>query len=78
MMPLEKPLGGEVFNPLDKTNLAESVRDHLLKRAIVKLPPERFPGAGIYAIYYTGDFPAYQKIAKHQPSDERARPIYVG
>ena len=38
----EKPLGEEVFNPLDKTNLAESVKDHLLRRAAVKLPLERF------------------------------------
>lgn len=73
-----KPLGEEVFNPLDKTNLAESVRDHLLKRPAVQLPPDRFLGAGIYAIYYTGEFPAYQKLAKTAPSNEKAIPIYVG
>ena len=73
-----KPLGKEVFNPLDKTNLAESVRDHLLKRPVVELPPDRFMGAGIYAIYYTGGFPAYRKIATTAPSHENAIPIYVG
>jgi len=73
-----KPLGEEVFNPLDKTNLAQSVRDHLLKRPVVQLPPDRFMGAGIYAIYYTGGFPAYRKIARTAPSDEKAIPIYVG
>ena len=73
-----KPLGKEVFNPLDKTNLAESVRDHLLKRPVVELPPKRFMGAGIYAIYYTGSFPAYRKIARTGPSAEKAIPIYVG
>ncbi|MGB8657133.1 MAG: Eco29kI family restriction endonuclease [Candidatus Zixiibacteriota bacterium] len=73
-----KPLGEEVFNPLDKTNLAESVRDHLLKRPVVQLPPNRFMGAGIYAIYYTGRFPAYRKIASAAASDEKAIPIYVG
>ncbi len=73
-----KPLGEEVFNPLDKTNLAESVRDHLLKRSVVQLPPGRFMGAGIYAIYYTGSFPAYRKLARTAPSDEQAIPIYVG
>jgi hypothetical protein len=67
-----------VFNPLDKTHLAESVRDHLLKRPVVPLPPNRFKGAGIYVIYYTGDFPAYRKIAGIAPTDEKARPIYVG
>jgi hypothetical protein len=73
-----KPLGKEVFNPLDKTSLAESIRDHLLKRPVVQLPPDRFMGAGIYAIYYTGEFPAYRKIAKTAPSNEKAIPIYVG
>ena len=71
-------LGKEFFNPLDKTNLAESVRDHLLKRPAVQLPLDRFLGAGIYAIYYTGGFPAYRKIAKTPPSNDKAIPIYVG
>jgi hypothetical protein len=72
------PLGEEVFNPLDKTNLAESVKDHLLKRPVIQLPPDPFMGAGIYAIYYTGNFPAYQKIAIIPPCEEMAIPIYVG
>lgn len=72
------PLGQEVFNPLDKTHLAESVKDHLLRRPVVQLPPSRFVGAGIYAIYYTGDIPAYQRISRIDPSDEKAMPIYVG
>lgn len=73
-----KPLGDEVFNPLDKTSLGESVRDQLLKRPLVKLPPPRFKGAGIYAIYYTGPFPAYARIAASILSDNKAIPIYVG
>ena len=73
-----KPLGEDVFNPLDKTNLAESIRNHLLKRPVVQLPPDRFKGAGIYAIYYMGNFPAYRRIAKTVSSDEKAIPIYVG
>lgn len=72
------PLGKDVFNPLDKTNLARSVKDHLLKRQIVKLPPSRFIGAGIYAIYYVGDFPAYQRISKNDPHQGEAIPVYVG
>lgn len=75
---MENPLGEAVFNPLDKTNLAESVRDHLLKRPVVALPPERFTGAGIYAIYYTGEFPAYRRITGVSLHDEKAVPIYVG
>jgi len=72
------PLGEEVFNPLDKTNLAESVRDHLLRRPVVQLPPKQFMGAGIYAIYYAGDFPAYRRFSRIALSDEAAIPIYVG
>lgn len=33
---------------------------------------ERFYGSGVYAIYYTGKFPAYAKITR------REHPIYVG
>ena len=73
-----KPLGEEVFNPLDKTHLAESVKDHLLKRPVVPLPPERFSGAGIYALYYTGEFPPYRRIIEIAPSNEGSVPVYVG
>ncbi|MCY4426867.1 MAG: Eco29kI family restriction endonuclease [Halieaceae bacterium] len=67
-----KPLGEEVFNPLDKTHLAESVKDHLLKRPVVHLPPPKFFGAGIYALYYTGRFAAYHSISDGEI------PVYVG
>ncbi len=72
------PLSNDVFNPLDKTNLGVSVRDHLLTRPVVPLPPERFKGAGIYAIYYTGPFPAYERLTRIPPVDPDAVPIYVG
>lgn len=72
------PLGDAVFNPLHKTHLAESVRDHLLKRPLMPLPPPRFRGAGIYAIYYAGPFPAYSRIVLSETADELAIPIYVG
>lgn len=36
------------------------------------LNDEKFYGAGVYAIYYSGDFPAYTEISK------REHPIYVG
>ncbi|MBT8419837.1 MAG: Eco29kI family restriction endonuclease [Gammaproteobacteria bacterium] len=37
-----------------------------------------FDGAGIYAIYYTGDFPCYEAIAEHNRSGRFGAPIYVG
>ena len=38
----------------------------------------RFLGAGIYAIYYTGDFPAYRLIAEQNRESKFEAPIYVG
>ena len=66
------------FNPLDKRNLAESVACAMLQRPISKLPPNPFIGAGIYAIYYTGNFPMYEKIAIKNRNGSFAQPIYVG
>jgi hypothetical protein len=67
------------FNPLDKLNLAVSVADAMLEQEVRPLPPaERIPGAGIYAIYYTGAFPAYRKISEQNKRDDFSAPIYVG
>ena len=67
------------FNPLDKRNLGESVAGALLKRAVGPLPPaNRFIGAGIYAIYYTGDFGAYCRVAEQNRNNKFDQPIYVG
>lgn len=72
-------MAGEPYNPLDKRHLGESVATALLKRLIVPLPPpESFIGAGIYALYYMGDFPAYPKIVEKNINDQWAAPIYVG
>ena len=38
----------------------------------------RFIGVGIYALYYTGDFPSYRRIAEQNASDAWEKPIYVG
>ncbi len=65
------------YNPLDKRHLAENAANALLKQEPETLPPEPFDGAGIYAIYYLGDFEAYQPLA--QINRERLEaPIYVG
>ena len=37
-----------------------------------------FCGAGINAIYYVGDFPAYERIAIANREGRFSRPIYVG
>lgn len=67
------------FNPLDKKNLGASVAEALLARPVVPLGnvPE-FTGAGIYAIYYTGPFSAYARLAEANMQNAFAAPIYVG
>jgi hypothetical protein len=66
------------YNPLDKLHLGESVAKALLARPVVALPPEPFTGAGIYALYYVGKFPAYNTIAEKNANDQWDAPIYVG
>lgn len=68
-----------LYNPLDKKNLGISVADALLAKALGPLPPEEpFIGAGVYAIYYSGNFPAYQRMSLKHGKARRETPIYVG
>lgn len=66
------------YNPLDRVELGKSVERALLSRELVQLPPTTsFPGAGVYALYYVGDFEPYRAIAP--PTCEAGEiPIYVG
>lgn len=67
------------FNPLDKKNLGASVAEALLSKThhpLSDLPV--FEGAGIYAIYYSGPFPAYQQITRLNIDEQFRYPIYVG
>jgi hypothetical protein len=67
------------FNPLDKRNLGESVANALLTRHVAPLDRlEPFVGAGVYALYYTGPFPAYRAIAARNRGEAWGLPIYVG
>jgi hypothetical protein len=66
------------YNPLDKKNLGHSVVEALLARPVTRLDTlERFKGAGIYAIYYTGDFPPYAPLVAANRKQMKV-PIYVG
>lgn len=67
------------YNPLDKRNLGASVAEALLgrkARPLKGLPS--FYGAGIYAIYYSGAFPAYRRISEQNKGEAPIMPIYVG
>jgi hypothetical protein len=62
------------FTPLSRLNLARSIETEMLGRPCVALPPPRFEGAGVYAIYYGGSFPDYAPISQ----SDCVAPIYVG
>lgn len=67
------------YNPLDEKNLGASVAEALLEKTPVpmnNIPP--FVGAGLYAIYYTGNFPEYAPIAERNRGKKFQWPIYVG
>lgn len=70
---------GGPYNPLDKLSLARSIETELLKRDCRLLSDvEGIAGAGVYVIYYTGDFPTYTPIAEASRDGQFKHPIYVG
>ena len=67
------------YDPLDKGNIADSIAQQLLRHTpqpLADLP--LFLGAGSYAIYYTGDFPAYAPLTEADPDGHPICPIYIG
>lgn len=67
------------FDPLSKPALAESIALQLLKSSAGRLPPkEKIAGAGIYALYYSGDFAPYHPISEKNKGANPTVPIYVG
>ena len=72
-------MNGKPFNPLDKKNLGLSVADALLEREAFRLEDiQKFDGAGVYAIYYAGNFPPYKRISAKNKNRKFDWPIYVG
>jgi Eco29kI restriction endonuclease len=55
----------------DAVNFFQSTPAHTLP------PPSRFAGAGVYALYYDGDFELYERISE-QNKGAAVQPIYVG
>jgi len=71
----------EPYNPLDISNIGESITNALLQLEPVPLddlPNRRFGGAGIYAIYYTGPFAPYALVTQANRNGKWGQPIYVG
>lgn len=75
-------MSSEPYNPLDKAHLAESIQRRFLQSTVMPLADEgarsKAKGAGVYALYYTGDFVEYAKIANENEGDLWSLPIYVG
>ncbi len=66
------------YSPLDERTVADTLVRELERRACGPLPPDDpFEGAGIYAVYYTGDFPLYKQLGDLN-SSKCVLPIYVG
>lgn len=67
------------FNPLERNHLGASVADALLAKVAQPLQSVLpFIGAGLYAIYYTGNLRCYQLLAEANRREKFALPIYVG
>ncbi|MGC0363828.1 hypothetical protein ABH922_001812 [Rhodococcus sp. 27YEA15] len=66
------------FNPLDMENLALSMVTQIESMEPVPLDDVTgFSGAGVYALYYLGDFPAYADLSMVN-AETLTQPIYVG
>lgn len=64
-----------IFQSASLVELIQDAVEFMTDSPVEQLPPEeRFEGAGVYALYYTGDFPLYQKIYK----SNFELPIYIG
>ena len=80
-MPRQKPPGipdAPPYNPLDIESLALSIRVTLETQPTYPLGAiSPFRGVGIYAIYYSGKFPAYEPLVTANQGRPIV-PIYVG
>jgi hypothetical protein len=66
------------YNPLDKFNLAKSIEFEVLSNEVLPLTSaDAIVGAGVYIIYYRGNFPNYQPLAQANV-DSWNKAIYVG
>ena len=59
------------YNPLEKKNIGESIVKAMLDSEKHALPPSKFIGAGVYALYYSGSNPIYQGLDSDTPIKEK-------
>ena len=67
------------FDPLAVENIGVTLAVELLEQALHLLPPPRFVGAGVYALYYTGKHPAYAELVGLDGGTGGTKyPVYIG
>ena len=67
------PQPERVFDPTDPNTVGLLIAHGLLEQDQIPLSSvSKFYGSGVYAIYYRGDFPAYQPVSGSET------PLYVG
>jgi Eco29kI restriction endonuclease len=66
------------FDPLSVENVGVTLAVELLQQPTTPFPPtEKFNGPGVYALYYSGDHPAYAPLVKLD-GGRCIYPVYVG
>lgn len=67
------------YNPLDYASLSETLARELMSADLIPLVEvEKFYGNGVYALFYSGNFPAYREMADINYSEPGTLPIYIG
>lgn len=67
------------FDPLSYENLGASIVRAMEEQPVCPLPELRkFNGAGIYSLYYSGDFGLYARISEANRREPGSFPIYIG
>lgn len=71
----------EFFNPLSYVALSDSLSRAIMASDLYPLSEVRdasFEGYGIYALFYTGGFRAYRRLAEQNRRAPGSWPIYIG
>ena len=69
----------EPFDPLAVENIGVTLAVELLEQPLQPLPPPRFVGAGVYALYYVGNHPGYTELVSLDDGEGGTKyPVYIG
>lgn len=68
----------EAFDPLALENIGVTLAVELVEQPLHDLPPQKFVGAGVYALYYTGKHSAYSQLVAMNNQGGTRYPVYIG